>query len=79
MRVPKNIGLARFASLAALAAALSIPWMGWPALTLAVVLAIGAAAVAPRPRERGQRGQLRALWEAVRRRLVRHAWRPRPF
>jgi hypothetical protein len=79
MRVPKNVGLARFVSLAALAAALSMPWMGWPALTLAVVLALGAAYVSPRPREHAHNRGLRAVWQALQRRIVRHSWRPRPF
>ena len=76
MKKPKSVIGARVLSILALLAALSLPWFGWRSLTVAAVLLIAGALVVPRPVSHAHKPRLRSALDAVRRRLVRHPWRP---
>jgi hypothetical protein len=77
MKKPRNLIGARILSILALAAALSIPWFGWWTLALAAALLVLGALLAPRPVHHAHKPRLRSALDAVKRRLVRHPWRPR--
>lgn len=68
---------ARVLFVLALVSALAIPWAGWAAFAVLVMLVLIGTLVAPPPASHAHRGRLRVLFEAVRRRLVHHPWRPR--
>lgn len=76
MRKPKGVIAARVLSILALLAALSLPWFGWRALTVAAVLLVVGALVVPRPVSHAHKPRLRSALDAIRRRLARHPWRP---
>lgn len=77
MRKPKSMIWARAFSLLALAAFFSMPWFGWWALAVAVGLVFLGVLTVPRSTSSHEhKARVQSMLNSVRRRFVRHPWRP---